>query len=170
MTAAAPLKLYELADALDRIGDALIENGGELTPEIEAQLNELDHSFTKKLETVILYMRNVEAAAVAAENEAQRLFDLGKRRRSAAARLKEYAKRCMELANVPRVETDRIIVRIQKNSRPSISCTVPLEQLPEGYVRVTKTFNAEVAYELHKAGMTLPAGIDVVIGTHLRIS
>lgn len=168
MTAA--LRLYEIVDALEQIGDELTENGGTLTPELVERLDALEGAFEEKVERTALYMKNIEATAAAAENEAHRLAELARSRRSAIARLKEYLKTQMELARIPKVETARIVARIQKNSRPSISCAVPIEQLPEHYVRVTRAFDNNVAYEAWKAGARLPDGVIVEVGSHLRVS
>lgn len=166
---AGVLRLYEVADALVAIGEQLIENGGELTPEIEAELAVLDGAFEQKVERILLYGKNLEASAEAAAAEARRLNSLSSTRANAARRLRDYVKAQMETAGRPKVETDRIVARIQKNSRPSITCAVPLDQLPASLVRVTTAFSADAAYEQFKTGVPLPAGIEVLHGTHLRV-
>lgn len=168
MTAA--LKLYEVADALVLIGEQLEENGGELTPEIEEQLAVLDGAFEQKVERILLYAQNYRAAADAAVKEAERLASLGRSRTAIADRLRGYVKAQMDIAGRTKIETDRIVARIQKNGRPSIHCLVPIDTLPEGFVRVRREFNAEVAYELWKAKAPLPDGITVEHGSHLRVS
>jgi hypothetical protein len=165
----ATLKLYEVADALFYVAEQLEENGGELTPDLAAHLEALEGAFETKVERVLLFMRNLDATAAGADAEAMRLAEIGKRKRAVAARLKEYLKAQMELARIPKIETPLVSVRIQKNSRPSISCTVPLELLPEGFIRISRAFDANAAYELWRVQAPLPAGIEVVVGTHLRI-
>lgn len=165
----AVLKLYEIADALVRVGDALIENGGELTPEIEAQLAGLEWALDDKVERTLLYTRNLEATASAADGEAQRLASLATTRRNAASRLKEYVKLEMERAGRDKVETDRIVARIAQNGRPSISWVRPIEDLPDTFVRVRRELDGTRAYEEWKHGNPLPDGFEVVRGTHLRV-
>lgn len=167
---ATVLNLYQVAAALAELGEQLVDNGGELTPEIEAQLGKLEGAWEDKVERILLYAQNVRASGTAAAAEAERLNHLAKARANAAQRLRDYVKQLMEIAGRPKVETDRIVARIQKNSRPSITCAIPVDELPPDLVRTTKSFNADAAYERHKAGGELPMGIDVVQGSHLRVS
>lgn len=166
----ATLKLYQVVDELALIGEQLEENGGELTPEIDAQLMALEGAFQQKVERVVLFMRNLDATAAAADGEANRLAEIGKRKRAVAARLKEYLKTQMEFAGIPKVETPLCSVRIQKNSRPSISYAGELDTLPEGFIRITRSFDSNVAYALFKAGGEMPVGVVVEVGSHLRVS
>jgi hypothetical protein len=166
----ATLALYQVVDALLAIGETLEENGGELTPDLAEQLDRLEGARDLKVERIVLFMRNLDATAAAADAEAQRLAAIAHRKRAVAARLKEYLKTQLEVAGIAKIETPLCTVRIQKNSRPTIKCTVPLDTLPEGFIRVRREFNSEAAYELYKAQAPLPEGILVELGSHLRIS
>lgn len=166
---AAVLHLYEVVEQLVRIGDTLAENGGEITPEIEAQLRDLEGTFEEKVERILLYAQNLKASAEAATKEADRLAVLARGRASIADRLRQYVKAQMEALNRPKIETARIVARIQKNSRPSVSFVGELAELPSEFIRTVVAFNAEAAYEVFKAGGPLPAGVSVVQGTHLRV-
>src|SRR3990167_9709297 len=77
----ATLKLYELADVYEGIAEALIENGGELTPDLAAQLDAIEGAFEAKVERVALSVRNLVATADAADAEAARLAALAPTRR-----------------------------------------------------------------------------------------
>ena len=162
------LRLYELADAYERIAEALIENGGELTAELAVDLDAIEGAFEAKVERVALYVRNLLATADAADAEAARLAVLARSRRQAADGLKGYLMAQLDRVEKPKVETPLIVVRIQKNSRPSIQWpdTLPI---PEGYQRVTVSLDGQKAYSDWKAG-TLPSGFVVEQGRHLRIS
>jgi hypothetical protein len=167
---AVDLKLYEIADALVLVGETLEENGGELTPELTEALDGLELAWEDKVERCLLYAQNLKALSDAAAQESARLATLAQSRLKAAARFKEYIKAQMESAGRLKVETRYIVARVQKNARPSITYTGALETLPEGYVKIIRAFNNEVAYEAWKAGVPLPAGVDVLHGTHLRVS
>jgi len=140
----ATLKLYELADAYERIAEALIENGGELTAELAVDLDAIEGAFEAKVERVALYVRNLLATADAADAEAARLAVLARSRRQAADGLKGYLMAQLDRVEKPKVETPLIVVRIQKNSRPSIQWpdTLPI---PEGYQRVTVSLDGQKA-------------------------
>jgi len=162
------LKLYELADAYEQIAEALIENGGELTPELAAGLDAIEGAFEAKVERVALYVRNLLVTADAADAEAVRLGALARSRRQGAEGLKGYLMAQLDRVEKPKVETPLVVVRIQQNSRPAIQWpdTLPI---PEGYQRVTVSLDGQKAYSDWKAG-TLPSGFVVEQGRHLRIS
>jgi len=162
------LKLYQLADTYEQIAEALIENGGELTPELAADLDAIEGAFEAKVERVALYICNLLLTADAADAEAARLATLARTRRQGAEGLKGYLMAQLDRVEKPKVETPLVVVRIQKNSRPSIQWpdTLPI---PEGYQRVTVSLDGQKAYADFKAG-TLPMGFIVDHGRHLRIS
>lgn len=164
----ATLKLYELVNAYEQIADVLIENGGELSPDLSAQLDAIEGAFEAKVERVALYVRNLLATASAADGEAERLAALARSRRRAAEGLKGYLMAQLDRVEKPKVETPLVVVRIQKNSRPSIQWPAT-DPIPETYQRVTVSLDGQKAYTDWKAG-TLPEGFVVEQGRHLRIS
>lgn len=162
------LRLWELADAVVEIGAELMDAGGELSPELEARLDAIDASFEGKVERVALYIRELEVTADAAAAEAKRLAAMAAARGGAAKRLKEYLKQNLERTGKQRVETDRVRLRLQKNSRPSITWARSIDDLPERYARITVALDGQRAYDDWKAG-ELPSSFTVETGTHLRI-
>lgn len=165
----ATLKLYEISDKMQAVADALVENGGEVTPDIAAQLAELEGEFEQKVERCVLYVRNLEMTADAAKQEADRLGLLASSRSAAADSLKQYVKAEMERVGKGRVETALVVARIQKNSTPSVTFTGEIGTLPLAYVRITKSLDARSVLEASKAGVPLPDGVKVEQGTHLRV-
>ena len=160
----------EAAVGIDRrdMLETLIENGGEITPEIEAELNGIAGAFEAKVERVALYVRNLLTTADAAASEADRLECLARSRRAAADGLKSYLLTQMDRLEKPKVETPLVKVRIQQNSRPAIAWPEHLP-IPEAYQRVTVSLDGQKAYQDWKAG-DLPADFIVQQGKHLRIS
>lgn len=166
----ATLTLYELGDQLQTVADTLVENGGELTPELAEQLAALEGAFEAKVERVLLYAKNLEGTAAAAKLEAARLSDLASGRANAADRLREYVKGEMERAKIDKVETLLIVARIQQNGRPSIRWTLPPDTLPVEFKKTTVTLDGDAAYKAWKADpAVLPEGFAVERGTHLRV-
>ena len=165
---APTLKLYELADAYERIAEALTENGGELTPELATDLDAIEGAFEGKVERVALYVRNLLATADAADAEAARLAALARTRRQGAEGLKGYLMAQLDRVEKLKVETPLVVVRIQKNSRPAIQWpdTLPI---PEAYQRVTVSLDGQKVFTDWTAG-ALPNGFVVEQGRHLRIS
>lgn len=164
------LRLYEITDALQAIAEELIDNAGELTPELTARLDALEGAFDAKVERVALYVRNLEAQADVAKGEAVRLQLLATVRGNAASRLRDYIKTQMEAANRPKVETGLIVARVQKNGQPSVKCDGDPATLPLAYQRTRVELNRAAVIEAWRAGLQLPAGLSVETHTHLRLS
>lgn len=166
----ATLRLYEIGDQMETIADQLVENGGELTPEIAQQLAALEGAFDRKLERILLYTRNLQLQGEVATVEAQRLQALAATRGTAAKRLRQYVMEQMERADREKVETALICARIQQNSRPSIEWAGAPDALPAEYQRVSVSMDGAKAYAQWKENGELPTGFTVVRGRHLRVS
>lgn len=166
----ATLTLHQIGDSLAQIAETLVENGGELTPELEELLAHEVGTFESKVERCLLYVRNLEASAEAAQGEANRLAALATSRGNAAKRLRDYVHDEMVRAKIDKVETGLIVARVTKNSRPSIKWPLPIEALDPRFVRITMALDGTKAYEAWKANSTsLPEGFVVEQGTHLRV-
>lgn len=170
----ATLKLYEYADALDAIRSQLFDAEGDLSPELEAALNEAEGSFNEKAERVALFIRELQSNAKAVKEEAQRLNSRALQYEKTAEGLKRYLQRELERVEVLRVDGKLINVRLQK-SPPSVVTSLADEEikmLPANYVtHVPEAWrlNKDAAIAAHKEGQPLPFGIEVVQNFHVRI-
>lgn len=111
------VRLYEIADQIRAVGNALVENGGELTPELEAELRAWQGALDFKAANAGLLVLELERQAEAAQAEAKRLAGLAAIRENAAARLKQYIQIAMESAGIQRVETDYCRLTLAKNPK-----------------------------------------------------
>lgn len=166
----AALKLWEVGDELSEIAVLIMEAEGELTPELAARLDMMEGAFEDKIERIALKVRELEANARAAKEEADRLARIQRSFTNAAKRLKDYTLFEMQRVGKDRVETIRAKVRVQQNGRPSIRWTLDPDSAPEAYRRTTVTVDTQAAYEAWKEGETLPEGFTVETGSHLRIA
>lgn len=169
MTAVAR-PLYAIAAELDTIGDALYESEGVMTPEIQAQLDALAGEFDDKAERVGLYIKNAGAMHKAVQEERRALAERETRLDATVKRLKDYLKAQMEIVGRSKLETPRIVLRIQANSVPSVTCDVEPEALPEEYRTIIVSVNKQALTEAFKAGKELPVGVTVERGSHLRVN
>lgn len=166
----AALRLYEIPAEFRAIDEAIDDLDGEITPEIEARLDALvTGELALHVDSIVALVRENETAAHAYHAEAQRLADLSRGRLRAAERLKEYLRANLEACGLDGAKGRLFRVRVQKNGRPSIRWEGRPETIPEPYRRVSIDLDGTAAYEAWKAG-TLPAGFDVALGSHLRIS
>lgn len=167
---ASRLHLWEVAEELELIGAEIAEAGGVMTPEQESALDDLAGTRDEKIERVALYIRERLVNAEAAHAEAVRLGAIERHHAAAAEGLKGYLLRNMERMGVQRVDTPRVRVRVQKNSRPAIRYTRDPATLPEFLRKTVVQVDGNAAYEQLKAGAPLPDGFVVEVGSHVRIS
>jgi hypothetical protein len=167
----ATLKLYEIPAALR----AVFENGtdpetGELTEAALVELAALEETLDRKADGVCAIIREQLTLASAVQAEVDRLKKMVQVRENNAKRLKDYLKFTMEQAGVPKIETERFKIRIQKNSAPSVEITIPVNELPKLFQRVTTEADKEAAVMHWKEKGEAPRGFGIVFGSHLRIS
>lgn len=163
------LRLYEIPDAFEAIETILLENGGDLTPELEAQLDAIEGALEWKAERICRVIRNNDASADAYANEIARLQAHKRTHENTVGRLKDYMESVMVRMDRTSIAAGIFKVALQKNSRPSIRWTGDANDLPERYKRVTIEANNQVAYDDWKADVVLPNGFEVQLGKHVRV-
>lgn len=165
------LKLYERAEAYSRVVEHLQENGGELTPDLEAALNAVDENFDCKAESCALYYRNLLALASGAQAEIDRLKALQKTSTTAAESLRAYI--AAQMASIGKTKIHRPLAKLQfvRNSVPTISCDHP-ETLPKEYQHISVSYSVDrdAVLKAWREQKALPEGIKVETKSHLRIS
>lgn len=176
----ATVTMYALDELRGRIDEQLLESEGELTPEIEAALDSWNVTADEKIERVGLYVREQIANADALDNhpivlEAKRLQARAAMGRKRAENLKAYLLRNMIAWGKSKVEGLLLTVALQKNSAPAITCdspeTVHAGEQGERFVEVVTDFRLrrDAIIAAWKAKTSLPAGVTVVQGQHVRL-
>lgn len=169
------MKLYELTNEYLQLVELFSQSGGELTPEIEEALARNQADFTSKIDGYCFLCRKfaAEGAVFQAQFDqldAEKKFWAAKAqaKENAVRRLKDYMKRELERMGLNKAETELFRVRIQ-NSPPAIEINVAADALPERFQRVEVKVNTDEIKAAWKAREEMPAGVDVRVGTHLRI-
>jgi len=187
MTATA-LRLYECVDGIDTVrewidehADELIAAGGDLErlPELAELLELAEGQLANKVESVALYVRELLSTAAAIKEESARLAARAKHAEAAAASLKRYLLINMERAELKRVDGKLVTVRVQA-SPPAVTHDLTdadlraLYAIPVGprFVTRTETFalDRKVTLAAEQTGESLPPGVQVTRGTHIRIA
>lgn len=83
------MNIFQLAYEFQDIVDQLEENGGEITPEIEEQLDINQASINHKVEAFTQVIHQLESDIEAIKNEAKRLADLKKRKEATIESVKK---------------------------------------------------------------------------------
>jgi len=163
------MRLYEIPQALRAVEAAIIEAEGELTPEMEAQLEALTEDFDRKVEYLALLAREAKAEAAGYKVEADRLAAHVRAASNREAGIKRYLQFCLESAGVPKVTGTLATVALQKNGQPSIRYDGDPQSLPPAYQRVTVAVDTRALHDALKGGEDLPEGVTVEHGQHVRI-
>ena len=88
--------IYNIQQYLFSIFDELEENGGELTPELEEQLNITQEQFKSKIKDYSNVVKMLENDIVAIKEEKARLSDFQKSKEKAIERLKKIMVEAIE--------------------------------------------------------------------------
>lgn len=163
------IRLYELPDEFEAIEAELMENGGELTPEIEARIDALELALDQKAGRICRMIRNHDASARAYDEEIDRLKAHKQTHEITVKRLKDYLHTTMNRLERIEIAAGIFKVVLQNNSRPAIRWTGDVNDIPEPFKRVRVELDGDAAYNVVKGGGTLPDGFEVVRGQHVRI-
>jgi hypothetical protein len=107
------LTLYDLSMEGVQIQDLLIENEGELTPELEARLDALLLAGPDKIEAAAMVVRSLEASADVCKNEVERLAKRADSFHANAQRLKDRMAMALDCAFNGKIKTEKFTVWTQ---------------------------------------------------------
>lgn len=172
----AGIKGHELAGEWAALDELLLETGGELTPEIEQLLEQLEGTTTDKLEKIALVAQRHANDAAVIKLELERLAARKKSYENSCAKLKLYAGRILDQLGKPSVKGALVSVGWQNNAE-SID-----GELDEHALRELCVIAPEIVriipekLELDRRGAlewsrtnALPDGLTVTRGRHVRI-
>lgn len=164
--------LYEISSELAAIVAMIDEAGGEITPEVERQLDALNGDLATKVERLDRWRRNLESDAVAITSEVGRLRFMSDVVGRRLDWLKSFIRRGMDMAGVRKLGGATWGVTVCNNSQASVTvdATVDVDELPAKFRTETRTVTVDrqAILAAHEAGEKLPKGITVNRGQHAR--
>jgi len=160
--------LYQISEELLSVL-AEIEESGEITDEVSQRISQLELSREEKVNSCAAAVRWLGGMASTVEAEIRTLQARARSLRNSEVGLKDYLKHDLEAFNQTRIELPLWVVRIQKNSVPSVDVRCRPEELPPHFQRLTVEADKEALREAWKRKEQLPPSVTVTIGTHLRI-
>jgi hypothetical protein len=166
--------LYEIVSEVQYLIDSLTSSDGEIDVDVEARLAEIDAlDLPMKVQGYCQAVRQLEADAEVFAGEIERLARHKQNREQGVKRLKDRLKESLNLLGLTKVKTPLFTASVQNNSVPSVTVDEKLTaaDLPPEFRRVvvTTTIDNSKIVEAFKAGESLPAGVEVKVGNHLRI-
>lgn len=160
------MSLYNLTKELVTVNNTITEAEGELTPDLEADLDRLNLEIAVKAITIGKWILNLGADELAIKNEIDRMKNKKRVAENLRERLKKYVRDCMIATGRKKIETPTLRVTVQK-SNPSVEIeneeAVPARfKTVETVVKIDKkellkefkTLEAEKK-ELEKAGISV---------------
>lgn len=166
-----PRTLWAIGDALAAVGEKIAENQGELTAELEAELDALEGDFETKAERVYLFAKDAALEAEKANAGKEHMAGMERYWLNKARGLKDYLLRVMERQGRDRVQTYR--AKFSRSQSPPSYRWIgdTYEAIPERFRKqnpVVYTLNVDEVKRALAAGETLPDGIVVARGWHIR--
>lgn len=149
------MTLYDVTVAGTLIEQALIENGGELTAELEAAFDELLRQGPEKIEAACFIVRELEESEAASKNEEKRMAE----RRKGFARnldvLKTRVLAAVDAAFSGKLKTARFTVWGQNAAKPkpSVSFLAQPESLEHLHNARPDIVKQVVAYQIDEAAV-----------------
>lgn len=162
------MKLYEIPSELRAIEVQIAEMEGELTAEIEAQLDDLQAEFSRKVEWLALMIREAEAEAAVFKAEENRLKERRQAAENRGKRLKAYVHENMLRMEAKSVRGDLATVNVVQNSRPSVTWREDVD-LPDEFARIKREIDTNAVLVHVGIHGSPPTGAIVETGSHVRI-
>lgn len=161
--------LYDISADLQAIHQAIMDQDGELSPDLEDSLDRLNLELSNKVHGIGKWLRNLEGNESAIQAEIDRLERKKKSVTNLGTRLHDYVKFCMEKADKPKLEFPLFTARIQRNP-PSVEI-LDEQKLPTKYIKIKQISEIDRKQLLNdlKAGEEIDAARLVTDKTHLRI-
>lgn len=146
--------LESLLDEAEAAG--LLDDGALVA--VSEWMSGLDMALEQKVERCVQWIRQQEALADGAHLESIRLRALRDARQARAARVKKAIQDAMDSIGRTRIETPTSSVSIQANGgKQAVEVLVPVEQLPDDCVRITREPDRESLRARIEAGDTTMA-------------
>lgn len=164
------IRLYEAASDLNEVIGKVIDAEGELSPELEAELNRAEGTFLQKAERVWLKRKELRRSAEVAKMEAQVQAENARFYERAVERLDAYLMSQMDVTGQTKVHAPRARFWVQKNPPSYRWAGDTFEAIPERFRRtkVVHTLNVDAVKEAENAGEPIPAEVVKEQGRGLR--
>lgn len=161
------------------IEDALWENGGELTPELEQALAETEQSIAVKADGYNSLIRRFSSQADVIDAEIKRLTALKRTCQNAEKRLKEHVCEVMGMFGIDKIEGQYCKISRVKSAKVEaneemllaayLNAIAQLEEVLPPYITIEPKISKTAIKEFQKAEGILPAGAEIVENYSLRI-
>ena len=148
--------LFNIDAEMFQLHQLIDENDGELTPELEAQLEITTIGRQEKVTGCLYIAREFRNKALFVKNEAKRLLEIAKQYDNTADKLEQNV--LNSIINIGPVKTDFMSVTVRRTKAVNI---VDDKEVPEEFCRVKYEPNKTAIKEALDNGMEVP-GAEIV--------
>ena len=154
------MNIFKIQAEYQQIVNELIENGGELTPELELAMQITKDNFHSKSENYAYITKQFNAEMIIIDDEIHRLEQLKKIRQKAIARLKANIEMAMITFEVDKIETPLIKISFRKSESVEVE---DINELPNEFkvIKLTETADKFKIKDALKEGIK-------IIGCYLK--
>lgn len=161
------MNIFNIQNEYKLLVSELIENGGELTPELELSLQINKDQLQSKSENYAYIIKQIDAECDIIDNEIKRLQQAKKVRENTVERLKSTLTIAMNTFEVTEIKTPLIKVSFRKSESIVVYDVNSLPQIFKT-VKVTETPDKAKIKEVIKNGDTV-VGAELVINSNIQI-
>jgi len=158
------MNIFELSTELISLEQLIIEQGGEISPELENALKIAENELQTKAVNYGHVIRKIEAETGLIENEIKRLQAMKKSRENAVERLKTIISGAMKLHGIEKIDTPLLKLSFRKSESVNIT---DLEQIPLYYIKIKKEAD-KMAIKSAIKEIDIP-GAELVVNQNLQI-
>ncbi len=150
------LTIYQIEQSYNQLAEELIDNGGELTPELEQQLAITEEQLQNKSVAYSFVIKQMDADIETIDAEIKRLQNLKKQREKASEYLKERIKHAMELFNIEEIKTPLIKINFRKSETVEVE---DVNKLTTAYktIKIVETADKAAIKAAIKDGIDIPS-------------
>jgi len=136
------LTIYQIEQNYNQLAEQLIDNDGELTPELSEQLAITEEQLQNKSVAYSFVIKQMDADVEIIEAEIKRLQNLKKQREKASEYLKERIKHAMDTFQIEEIKTPLVKINFRKSETVEVE---DVNALPVAFKVVKVTEQADKA-------------------------
>jgi hypothetical protein len=161
------ISIYQIEQSYNQLAEELIENGGELTPELSEQLAITEEQLQNKSVAYSFVIKQMDADIDIIDAEIKRLQAAKKQREKASEYLKDRIKHAMDLFSIEEIKTPLVKINFRKSESVEVD---DVNALPYAYktVKVVETADKVAIKEAIKNGADI-IGCRLVANKNLQI-
>lgn len=173
------LTLYQLTEEEQAIEAALIDNGGELTPELEAAMAANSAALTKKVDSYGALVRKFAATSDICKGEIARIQGIKATCDKSVKRLKDFVAQTMDAFDLKTMEGDLTKVTLitskatevdeEKVLAPYAALIAALQEKLPDYIQIKATVSKTALKERFAGSDVAPEGVTFTENKTIRI-